>query len=260
MAIKSTMPISLARSALAIALGLFLFGPASADAAPINYGDFSGSTVMYLDVTETANTAGDSEPLYGPPSITSNKLDFDPAGFAASATSGSSDLTDGQLNFTLMSMGTTIKSITFSEGGDYSLLGTGSAATLINYALAVGSISVLEVDGVALASPVALAGASSSGQDDLSAGPESLASWSLSLAYDVDAALLSAGVPFEFGATKLELAIDDQLAAISELSSIAYIAKKDFMIDVTTVPIPEPSTAALLGLVLCAVGAARRIR
>jgi hypothetical protein len=37
---------------------------------------------MYLDVTETANTPGDAEPLFYGPNITGNLLDFDPKGFA----------------------------------------------------------------------------------------------------------------------------------------------------------------------------------
>ena len=48
-------------------------------AAPINYGDFSDippGAVMYTDVTETANTPGDSEPLFGAPVVSGNALRF----------------------------------------------------------------------------------------------------------------------------------------------------------------------------------------
>src|SRR3972149_8732846 len=74
-----------------------------AQAAPINYGSFAGSTVDYLSVTEDANSAGDAPPLFGEPAtlgpvtpgypavpcvlcaIPGNSLDFDPTGFRASA-------------------------------------------------------------------------------------------------------------------------------------------------------------------------------
>ena len=87
---------------LSVALTILLTLCASADATSINYGDFGGSTVMYLDVIEMANTLGDEAPLYGTPTLFGDKLDFDPAGFAATATDGSLDFTDGQLNFTLI--------------------------------------------------------------------------------------------------------------------------------------------------------------
>lgn len=251
--------MQLTRSALMIAISLSLLGlgGSAAKAASINYGDFSGTSVMYLDVTETANTPGDEEPLFGGPSITGDTLDFDPMGFSASASSGSSDLTDGQLNFTLMGRGRVLSSILLTERGDYNLIGTGSAATQISYAVGIGSITVLEVDGAALATPVSLGGASASGSDDLSGGTEMLAPWDLSLSYDVNAALTDAGVSFVNGATKLEIAIDNTLAAISESASIAFIAKKDFAINVGTV-VPEPASAALVGLGLLVLGVAGR--
>ena len=250
--------------ALTVAIAAFLFTPAFA--APINYGDFAGSTVMYLDVTETANTPGDSEPQYGAPSILGDKLDFDPAGFTATSTGGLPDLTDGQLNFTMMGVpGAAISTISLSEGGDYNLLGTGTAATQIHYGLGLTSIVVLEVDGSPLASPVSLGAISTGGSDDLSLGADLLTPWSLDMLYDVNAALDAAKVDYIVGATKLEIAIDNTLAAISEASSIAFIAKKDFMVDVTVTPfdpfnIPEPSTFVLLGLALCGVVAGGSLR
>ena len=241
---------------LAFAIAALVFS--SADAAHIEYGDFSGTSVMYIDVQEVANSPGDASPLFGPPSITGNELDFDPATFTAVSTNGVSDLTDGQLNFTLMSLaGSFLDSITIDEGGDYSLLGTGTSATQVSYGLSLASVVVLEVDGVALATPVVLAGASAFGTADLGSGQTSNTLWDLSLVYDVDAALTDAGVDFVNGATKLEIAIDNTLSAISEQASIATIAKKDFRIDVNT-EVPEPSTIMLLGLAIGGVGLLRR--
>jgi len=228
---------------------------ASADAASINYGNFSDGSVMYLDVTESANTPDDEEPLFGVPTLFGTKLDFDPAGFSAVATGGSVDLTDGQLNFTLMGLpGVAIKSFLLSEGGDYRLLGTGGTVTQVFYGMTVAGVTVLEIDGVALGVPVNLAAASAFGGDDLSGGIK-VTTWDLSIDYDVNAALTAANVAFDIGATKLKLAINNTLAAISETSSIAFIAKKDFMIDVET-EVPEPTTVllAIFGLLATSLG------
>jgi hypothetical protein len=239
------------------AIILLLFVYPTADAGPINYGDFSGTSVMYIDVTETANTPEDEEPLYGSPTLFGDKLDFNPSGFAASGTGGSVDLTDGQLNFTLMGLpDIAITSFSIMERGDYTLFGTGTAATQIFYGLAVASVTVLEVDGVPLGSPVSLAAASASGGDNLSNGVDISTLWNLAINYDVNAALADAEVEFEFGATKLQIAINNTLGAISETASIAFIAKKDFMVNTETEMFPEPTTAllALLGLMGISLG------
>ena len=94
------------------------------NATSINYGDFSGSSVMYLDVTEAANSPGDAPPLFGAPAIFGDTLDFNPTGFSAGASDGSTDLTDGQLTLGIMAQsGLVIDSLVVSESGDYSLLG-----------------------------------------------------------------------------------------------------------------------------------------
>ncbi len=252
--------------AATLALGLLaLLVATSAQAAPINYGDFAGLEVMYLDVTETANAPVGGEPLFGPPSVIGNVLDFDPKGFTASASMGTTDLVDGQLNLTLMAnQGSVLSSVAFSERGDYTLAGAGTAATQVQFGLSIAAVTVLEVDGVALASPVALDGASVSGTKDLSSDSGILVPWALGLQYDVNAALNAAGVDFRNGATKLEFVIDDSLVALSESATIAYLAKKDFSIGVTTgtgTPpgsVPEPAAALLIGGAWALLAAARR--
>ncbi|MEM9416391.1 MAG: PEP-CTERM sorting domain-containing protein [Planctomycetota bacterium] len=245
MHILDQAPIAL-RTAQALVAASALAVGVQANATSINYGDFSGSTVMYLDVTETANSPGDTAPLFGAPSIAGDQLDFDPAGFSAASTDGVTDLTDGQLNFTLMATGgATLEVIEISESGDYTLFGSGTSATQVGYGLTLASVVVTEVDGVAI-TPVALSGASVSSSANLADnGPTIGSLWSLGLSYDVDAALAQAGVDFVNGATKLEIALDNTLIAVSEDGTAALVAKKDLSIDVE---IPEPGSLALLSL------------
>jgi hypothetical protein len=72
-------------------------------------------------------------------------------------------------------------------------------------------------------------------------------------------------IPFELGVSKAEVVINNQLIAMSEPSSLAFIAKKDFTI-ITNVlidpdfVIPEPSTLSLAALALVGFGAAFRRR
>src|SRR4051812_344278 len=88
---------AVSRALLVVAvLGIFA---ATSHAGSISYGNFGPVPpgVVFTNVTESSAT--DSVPLYGPPMPFATGLDFNPIGFASSATAGSSDITDGQLNF-----------------------------------------------------------------------------------------------------------------------------------------------------------------
>lgn len=256
----TTHLLSLSRP-LVLAFCFALSAPA-AIAAPINYGDFSGTSVMYLDVTESTNSADDSEPQFGAPTIGADVLAFSPSVFAASARSGSVDLTDGQLNIMIMGLaGAPVSSLTVSENGVYTLQGSGSSASQVVYGLGIGSLTVFEVDGIALPTPIALPGASASGGDNLSAGADIATPWNLGLFYDVSAALQQAGVAFSSGATKLEIVIASQLGAISEFTTNASINNSAFTIDTkttSTIPLPGGFVLMLSGLV--AAGLRKRTR
>src|SRR5688572_9139741 len=93
--------------ALMAAGALLCLGLSTAvQAASINYGDFNSNPpgVMFLDVTESSGT--DAVPLFGPPTFVGQELGFSPTpAFAANAAGGTTDLTDGQLNYTIMSDG-----------------------------------------------------------------------------------------------------------------------------------------------------------
>ena len=116
---------------------------------------------------------------------------------------------------------------------------------------ALASVSVEEIDGVALPVPVALPPANAGGSDDLSQGSDLNTPWNLGLAYDVGSAMSSVGLSGR--ATKIKIALNNTLGAISEPSTVAFIAKKDFRLTVET-EIPEPTSVALAGLALCGLG------
>lgn len=146
--------------------------------------------------------------MYGAPAPYVTGLDFDPTSFVASATGGGADITDGQLNFTVMGQkDVAIGKIGLSEGGDYTLVGAGTAASQA-LAGAVIFVKVTEIDG----SPVPainLSPVNASVGYNLPANGGIVNPWSLSLLVDVGAQLTSMQVPFVLGATKAEVAINN---------------------------------------------------
>ncbi|MEM9352672.1 MAG: PEP-CTERM sorting domain-containing protein [Planctomycetota bacterium] len=247
----------------AAALAAMLFFTADSLAAPINYGDFDDippGAVMYLDVTESSAT--DPTPLYGEPDVLVNTIDFDPLEFAAVSTGlGPLDITDGQLNFTVMTVpGAGLDSFFFSEGGDYSLSGLGGIGTSVSASLSV-RVEILEVDNEPLPAPIVLVDSDFFYNDlDLSGGPTGLKFWDLDVFMDFGPAIDF--LDPELGVTKAEVAIDNQLTANSQRNSGAFIAKKDFKGvpggDLDPNEIPEPTAAVLLLTGVFGVSARRR--
>ncbi len=240
---------------------LATFFLASAAQAAIMYGDFSDippGGVMYLDVEESSFSNTLPPGLYGAPTITGNLLDFDPSAFGISSSDGASDLIDGQLNFTLMALpGAGITGFSIVEGGDFSFSGiTPSAGTFVS-ASAGATVSILEVDGVALPTPISLFASDTFVTDYPTTGgapSTGLLPWSLVTFVDLGSAI---PFPFTEGATKIEVAINNQLnTATAGPGNTAAIAKKDFKIipvgDLTPNAVPEP--ASLLGMTMLMVG------
>jgi hypothetical protein len=239
-------------SALALCSALLGLFSSVASAATISYGDFNAPPAMFLDVEESS--VGSPLPLYGPPAPFSGGfqagLDFDPKNFVAlSAGGGPIDITDGQLNFTVMSPG--LQSLDLLEAGDYTLAGVGGAATFVNAAATIRA-TVTQINGVNVA-PILLTPVVASVTHSLPGNAGFLQPWSLGATIDV-AGQLGAGQ----NATKVDIVIDNALTAGSEPTSAAFIAKKEFII--TTEIIPEPATFAMGALALCgmAVGMRRR--
>jgi hypothetical protein len=239
--------------ASAAALGLALVGLcAAAQAASINYGNFGPVPpgVSFLQVTESSGT--DPVPLYGPPAPFVTGLDFDPIGFVATSANGGADINDGQLNFTVMGnvnlpnvVG--ISSISLFEAGDYTIAGGGTAATSV-FAGAIIRATVTEINGAPVA-PIVLPAVNGSFGDSLP-GNQIVSPGSLGSLLDVGAFL-----PANQFATKVEIAINNSLVATSEPGTVAFIAKKEFRIDIVPDPVdltvPEPTGFVLASVVLC---------
>lgn len=248
-------------TASAAALCYCLASLYSANAAPINYGNFlvpvPPAFVAFTNVTESSGT--DPVPLYGPPAPYPVGLSFNPAGFVASAAGGAADITDGQLNFSVLgaaltpTVGVGIAGISLLEGGDFSLVGLGTAATSV-FAGASMRVNVTEIDGIPVA-PIPLF-ANGGFATNLLLSPGLVQPWQAGVSVPISAQLAVLGVPFNIGATKVDVVIDNVLIALSEPATAALIAKKFFSIDVIPDPhpFPEPSSAVLAFVALCGAG------
>jgi hypothetical protein len=261
-------------TALSFALVAGLFA-ADSLAAPINYGDFPGNTVIYQMVREAPNSAGDAGALFGAPQVFADSLDFDPVGFGASTTGGGVDMTDGNLAFMVKAKpGNSINNIQIAEQGDTTLAGIGTDTTFSSVSMK-GILNISEVDFVginAISIPISITNFSPSGGSfglgsDGGGGPHFVSNWNGSTLIDlttanpvVAAALASQGVVPTLGVTKISVNFNNTLVAISQVGTSALIAKKDNGIIITT-NIPEPTSCLLaaLGLALCGF-AARRSR
>jgi hypothetical protein len=227
-----------------------------ARAATINYGNSPviPPGVQFLGIAESSGT--DAVPLYGAPaSYFPVGIDFNPGSFAASGVSGSGDVTDGQLNFAAAgtftpSVKVAINSISINESGDYTLTGIGTIATQVIAGASI-HVTVTEIDGVTLTTPVVLAPSNASLGFNLIANAGVLQPWAMGTTLNIAGQLTSLAIPYTYGATKIDVVIDDNLIALSEASSAAFIAKKDFKVstvnNVVLVPEPVQMSALLLG-------------
>ena len=216
----------------------------------IPYGDFFGTNIMYLDVTE--DTRDEPNALFGAPSILGDTLDFDPLSFAAQVSSvtgtNASEIVDGQLNFTVMSNEDSfgIDVVRISESGDYTLAGLGNSQATASVAAPV-QWSITHVDGMPLPAPVSgsgnLAFTPSGGSYALPGDIGTGVIWDGLL--DVDVAGFAAANGITGNVTKVEFALDNTLSVAASDGGSAGIFKKDFS-GVVIGPVPEPSAFALI--------------
>jgi len=244
-----------------VAIALSLCAIANTHASySTNYGNFFGTTVSYFGVAEATTT--ESTSLFKQPTISGNTLDFNPLGFGAFASGlGGFDFTDGQLDLTVKAnAGNAIPTIQFSEQGDFSLVGAGTAATFVDVS-ATFFIDIIKVDGVAI-TPLSTTAAMSfspvaTGTMTLPGYPGGGQFWSGAFSFDVNAFLTANNISYLSGATEIKVTLDNTLYAFSEAGTAAFIAKKDFKgLGITVPEVPEPT---ILTMALCG-GAAMLIR
>jgi hypothetical protein len=220
--------------------------PVAARAAVIAYSS-SGNIPPGLTFSSVSESSGtDAVPLYGPPTYFTTGIDFNPTSFVSSATAGAADFTDGQLNFTVADTPggslVSINTISIFEAGDFSLAGTGTAGGTQALAGAIIRVTVTEINGIAVA-PIVLSPSNASVGFNVVANPGLVQPWSLGTSINVDAQL-AAGQD----ATRVEVSINNQLATLSQATSAALIAKKEFIVNLGTLvtPVPEPATLSVV--------------
>lgn len=135
--------------------------PAAALAADINYGDFLGTGVDFLQVTESTQTAGDPDELWGSPALagTGDQLVFFPPAFISSCVPGTSDVTTSLLTTEINAhSGSHIDNLVLAESGDVTLISSpplGTSATNASASLS-GTLTVTEDTGGPLMDPVVI--------------------------------------------------------------------------------------------------------
>lgn len=251
------------------ALGLMVLNttlPAATET--IVWGDLVGQTVKYNGLYETSDTDtldinGDSildsgpaslDGLYGSPRLDGDSLAFDDLDFLSYSNGSGSDITRGVLGGQIEGKPNFyVNQIYFSEFGDVTtnafapggVIGTASITNSID-------ISILEVDGVGLATPIdftanMVVNPQSSWSTSVTGG-----TWSGSLLVDVTAAVRAAGYADGF-ATLVNFELSNTLETSAANGGSGYIAKKEtggLYVETFNQEngIPEPATLVLLGL------------
>lgn len=248
-----------------LAIGAMSLVPSTVSAGTFHWGDYAGTNVMFLDVTEN-NTEPVSMfapmPGLGGPIVMGDMLHLDPQGFVSQSANNSADLTDSQISTTIMAgPGGSIEDITITELGDYSLGGlTGGQASA-----QVGAAffwTILEIDNSAVSMAAQATnlilgtGGGANGGMYGRPGDDGVAIiWSGMANIDLGGYLASLNIVGDV--TKVRLTFDNTLQTSADDVSTAFIKKKSIDIDVNTT-VPEPTTALLLGLGLAIVPCCRR--
>ena len=235
----------------------------STQAHAFAYGNFLGTDVDFLGVTDTTTSAGDPDRMFGGvigPVTSGNQLLFFPTDFSASAQGPSpgADLTSALLNLTIASSNPAffINELLVTEFGNVDLSGLGTASASVSLG---GQLTVTEVNFAPMTLVIPFSATFSPNANGAFSLPGDVGSqlWNGSFLIDVAAELVKNGLaPF---ATRAVLQLDDNLDATSEAGTTALIQKDVVSGPVITIAvIPEPGTLALVGLGLASIGIARR--
>lgn len=218
---------------LALISIMIIASPAALAQVKINYGDFIGTDVAFLNVTET-NHQPPPEPavLWGVPTVNGNGMQFYPQTFSATSVGSDVDQAGSQLQMQISTSGpSTLNLITIEEFGDLDLSGIGTGQTG-TYASMSGFVTVTETTGGPIAAEIIpFTGVFT--PTDLSALPGNLghALWKGNVVVDIGAA-----VP---NATRAMLSFDGDLTASSDAAgTTALIQKKVVLVQVTVGAVP----------------------
>lgn len=255
LATSVAMLFVLACSSQSLIAGTFFWGDVS-DAA----GD-----VMFLDVEENnayTTSLFSPEPGTGSPVAIGNSIRFNPQGFQAGASGGTTATTSTVEMLLMARPGKTVNNLFVRELGDYTLSGLTGGAASVEVA-GTFSWTIQEVNSSAVTLPTQVTpltvvggtgpngGMLSRPGDDGTALP-----WTGSALLDFDAYLSANSIPGSV--TKVLVEFENNLEATADNVSNAFIKKKEIGGFAIAANVPEPSSLVLLASLLAGVVGCRR--
>lgn len=210
-------------------LALVAFISSASTAGIVNYGNFVGTNVTFIDVEETTLEATPPG-LFQVVSVSGDSLSSSAQGFILQVLNGSLDFFDSRLTFMVQAdPGFSFSSITIEEFGSFFTFGDDSVASVSAVAF------VQSVDGVF---------SDNFQLDQFGSNVPDSSSWSDDLT-------------ISFPSTdKITVTLDNRLFGVADTPGVAFVDKKGLKITI----IPEPSSALLLGLAVLPVAGLRRRR
>lgn len=223
----------------ALALAMWIAAPAAH--ATVNHGDFLGTGVDFLQVSETTTTAGDPEPLWDAPTLggTGDQLLFFPPSFTSSCAVGGADITSSTLTTTIVAQpGGNIDNLALVEAGDAVLTAFppfGDPTTNAAVSLS-GTVTVTEtISGPIAPVVIPFTGSFTPAASFALPGNFGTSTWSGSISVDVDSV-----VP---DATKVELSLENTLTSNCGVGNTSVLVQKK--------TVSGPSVAIMVNPVLC---------